>query len=231
MKFTVPLQPAIFVRRYNRFLMDVLLPNGTPLTVHCPNTGSMTGCLEPGCEVLLSESDNPKRKYPHTLELTRIAGTWVGVNTARTNHLVREAIEQNIVKEIGVVDSIAPEVTVFPGSRLDFLLHKAGKKIYIEVKNCTLVESGIAMFPDAVTARGTKHLQDLIKLRQSGHGAIIFYCVQRQDGAAFAPASHIDQLYAETLGLAIREGVQVLAYQAEVSPERIEVNKSLPIDF
>ncbi len=231
MKFIDPLQTAIFVRRYKRFLVDVTLPDGTSLTVYCPNTGSMKGCLAPGCEVMLSVSDNPKRKYPHTLEMTRVAGTWIGVNTSKTNHLVREALENNVVKEIGQVDTISPEVTVFPGSRLDFLLLKGGEKIYVEVKNCTLVEDGIAMFPDAVTVRGTKHLRDLIRLREAGHGAVIFYCVQRVDGYAFMPAAHIDPLYAETLRNAMSRGVQLLVYQAEVSPEGIEVGKSLPINF
>ncbi len=231
MKFTEPLQPAIFVRRYKRFLADVTLPDGTPLTVHCPNTGSMKGCLASGCEVMLSVSDNPKRKYPHTLEMTKVSGFWIGGNTAKTNHLVREAIENKVVKEIGEVDTISPEVTVFPGSRLDFMLLKGEQKIYVEVKNCTLVEDGVAMFPDAVTSRGTKHLKDLISLKEAGHGAVIFYCVQRGDGELFRPAAHIDPLYAETLRDAMDRGVLALIYRAEVSPEEILVRQSLSIDF
>jgi sugar fermentation stimulation protein A len=231
MKFIEALQPAIFVRRYKRFLVDVTLSDGTSLTVHCPNTGSMKGCLAPDCEVMLSVSGNPNRKYPHTLEMTRIEGTWIGVNTSRTNRLVREALEKQVVKELGPIETLTPEVVVSPGSRLDFLLHQGGRKTYLEVKNCTLVEQGIAMFPDAVTARGTRHLRELIALQGAGQGAVIFYCVQRKDGEVFAPAAHIDPLYAATLREAMDKGVKVLAYQAAVCPGKIEVCKSLPIDF
>lgn len=218
------------IKRYKRFLVDVELADGTILTAHCPNTGSMRGCLTAGNPVMLSTSDNPKRKYPHSLEMIQVNGFWVGINTNRTNHLVREAIDNGVVSEFASVDSVQPEVTVSGKSRLDFLLCSGETKIYVEVKNCTLVEDeGAALFPDAVTSRGTKHLLELAELKKKGHRAVIFFCVQRMDGRFFSPAAHIDPLYAETLRKVIGQGVEVVAYQAKVSPEEIRVSHSLPV--
>ena len=229
MKFE-QLQPAVFLRRYKRFLVDVKLPDGTDITVHCPNTGSMKGCLFPEGPVMLMAYDNPKRKYRYSLEMTQAeSGAWIGVNTGRTNKLVHEAIENGIISEIGAVDSIQPEVRVSEKSRLDFLLEQGGTKIYMEVKNCTLVEDEVAMFPDAVTTRGTKHLNELIALHEQGHGAVLFFCVQREDAKHFAPARHIDPEYNETLKKAVDKGVLVLAYQASVNPREILIRKQLAV--
>ena len=229
MEFEQTLVPATLVRRYKRFLADVTLTDGTPLTVHCPNSGSMLGCQAPGSRVFLSHSANPGRKYSHTWELVEVAGGWVGINTGRTNQLVREAIAAGVVTEIGAVDEIRAEVKVSAHSRLDLLLRQGERLTYVEVKNCTLVEGDVAMFPDAVTARGTKHLEELAALRRAGHGAVIFFCVQRGDGAFFAPAAHIDPRYAETLTRVASQGVTVLAYRAEVGPESIRVVAPLPV--
>ncbi len=209
--------------------MDVERPDGTVLTVHCPNTGSMRGCLTPGNRVMISCSDNPKRKYPHGLEMIEVDGYWVGINTMRTNHLVREALEAGIVAELGRVDRIQAEVKVSKHSRLDFLVDKGGERIYLEVKNCTLVEGEAAMFPDAVTARGTKHLHELAELLAPGVRAMIFFCVQRQDGMFVAPADHIDPLYGETLRQVVERGVEVVAYQATVQPSEITLRDGLPV--
>jgi len=218
-------------KRYKRFLADVVLSDGTELTAHCPNTGSMRGCLAAGNPVLLSHSTNPARKYPFTLEMIQVDGFWVGVNTGLTNHLVREAIENGVVNDLGQIDQIQAEVKVSDSSRLDFLLFRGTEKIYIEVKNCTLVEGKRAMFPDAVTSRGTKHLRELAKLAQNGQGAAIFFCVQRMDGEVFTPAAHIDPLYARTLTEVVEEGVKVLAYQAVVGPGEIRLNHALPVQL
>ncbi len=224
------LQSATFIKRYKRFLVDVERPDGSLLTVHCPNTGSMRGCLTPGNRVMISRSDNPKRKYAHTLEMIEVNGYWVGINTMRTNHLVREAIEAGIIAELGQVDKIQAEVKVSRQSRLDFLVVKGVEKIYLEVKNCTLVEEGAALFPDAVTSRGTKHLQELAELvTQEGVRAMILYCVQRQDGTFFAPADHIDPLYGETLRKVVAQGVEVVAYQATVQPAEVMIKKALQV--
>ncbi len=224
------LEEAIFIKRYKRFLVDVRRRDGSVFTVHCPNTGSMRGCLTRGNPVMISRAENIKRKYSHTLEMIQVAGYWVGINTMYTNRLVREALEGNIVAEVGAVDSIQPEIRLESGkSRLDFLLLQGQKKIYVEVKNCTLVEDNLAQFPDAVTTRGQKHLQELLALVQAGHRGIIFFCVQRGDGSAFSPASHIDPVYAETLARVARQGVEVMAYRAKVSPTEIIITEPLVV--
>ncbi len=224
------IEEALFIKRYKRFLVDVQRRDGSTFTVHCPNTGSMRGCLTPGNPVVISRSENLKRKYSHTLEMIQVNGFWVGVNTMYTNRLVREAFEKNIIMEVGTVDSIQPEVQVPSGkSRLDFLLMQGGEKIYVEVKNCTLVEDGLAQFPDAVTTRGQKHLEELLALVQAGHRGIIFFCVQRGDGEAFAPARHIDPVYAETLERVVAQGVEVMAYRALVTPSEIVIRETLDV--
>jgi sugar fermentation stimulation protein A len=229
MKFPVELQEAELIRRYKRFLADILLDDGTELTIHCPNSGSMRSCSEPGSRVCFSRSDNPKRKYPHTLEMVKVGEGWVGVNTSLTNQLVTEALSNGTIVELAGFDSLKREVKTSDGSRLDILLIKDGKKTYVEVKNCSLVENRSALFPDAVTARGTKHLNELSHLLRQGHQGVIFFLVQRSDADTFTPAAAIDPLYAETLARVREEGVMVLAYQAEVTPEAIEVTGSMPV--
>jgi sugar fermentation stimulation protein A len=229
MHFSSPLQPATFLRRYKRFLVDVLLPDGQEITVHCPNTGSMQGCLAPGCAVRLLAATNPKRRYGYTLEMTRPDQEWIGVNTSRTNALVQEALVNGVVTELGPIDHYRPEITVNAGSRLDFLLHSGSQAIYLEVKNCSLAHDGVALFPDAITTRGSKHLHELMALRRQGHGAVILFCVQRGDASRFAPASLIDPLYARTLAEAMQAGVMALAYQAEVGEEGITIRRSIPV--
>ncbi len=231
MLFDQQLIPAILVRRYKRFLADVELANGELLTVHCPNSGSMQGCSEAGSPVMISRSDNPGRKYPHTLEMVQAGTVWVGINTSLTNKLVREALEKNVVKELGKLDSIIQEVKTSARTRLDFLLERKGKQIYLEVKNCSLAENMAAMFPDAVTARGTKHLHELVSLKQKGCMAAVLFCVQRGDTDCFMPAYHIDPVYAEALKKVASEGVMVLAYQADVTPREITIVKKLPVNL
>lgn len=228
MKFDTALTNGILVKRYLRFLADVRLADGTLITVHCPNTGTMLSCSAPGSEVCLSRSDNPRRKYPFTLEMIRIGTTWVGVNTGRTNALVVEAIEQGQLAELAGFDEIRREVKVGVNTRLDLQILHQGSSLYIEVKNCSLAVDGWAMFPDAVTARGTKHLQELIRLKKAGFSAGIVYLVQRMDADRFAPASHIDPLYGKTLIEAVSAGVLVLVYQAEVDPTGIRIVRDLP---
>lgn len=229
MKFKQKLQEALLLRRYKRFLADVLLPDGRELTVHCPNSGSMLGCQEPGSPVMLSRSENPQRKYPHTLEMVKVKRTWVGINTALTNSLVREGIEQGRITDFGQISHIQPEVKINDRSRLDFLLQRGNEKIFLEVKNCTLVAGDAAMFPDAATARGTKHLRELAALSESGFSAAVLFCVQRQDAEVFSAAAAIDPLYAKTLREVQRQGVMVLAYQAMVAPTAIEIFRSIPV--
>ncbi len=229
MHFSEPLNQGILIKRYKRFLADIALPDGSKITVHCPNSGSMRTCSEPGSPVCYSRSDNPKRKYPHTLELVHNGKTWIGVNTSRTNRIVAEAIENKQIKELHQFESLRREVKTSADSRLDLLLEGGGKQTYIEVKNCSLVENGRALFPDAVTARGTKHLKELARLVNLGHRGVIFFLVQRLDCNCFSPAAAIDPVYAATLAEVQLKGVEVLAYQARPTPISIEIVRSLPV--
>ncbi len=230
MRFSEELIPARMIRRYQRFLADVRLVDGTEITVHCPNSGSMLGCVEKEGPVLLSTAANPARKYRHTLELVWVDGVWVGINTARTNALVREALENGVIDELRPVTAIRAEVKVSAHSRLDFgLEHGNGRISWLEVKNCTLAENGVAMFPDAITSRGTKHLAELLTLRQAGEGAAVLFCVQRGDARSFTPAARIDPVYAAALQKAAAGGVKVLAYRATPTPTGIIIDTPLPI--
>lgn len=230
MLFSPPLLEGKLIKRYKRFLADIEMPDGTTLTVHCPNTGTMKTCSTPGRPVMLSTSDNPKRKYPNTFEMIH-EGTWVGVNTSKTNEIVAEAFQTGKIEEFKDVITVTREVTVSKGSRLDLLVEHGDQKTYVEIKNCSMAENGIAMFPDAVTVRGTKHLHELIKLKEKGENAALFFLIQREDVDRFRPAAHIDQIYAEALLLAQKAGVLILAYQAEVTPEYIQVVRPLPIEL
>ncbi len=231
MIFKNELQTATLIKRYKRFLADVILEDKSVLTVYCPNTGSMRSCSTPGSRVCISRSENPDRKYQFTLEMIQEGDTWVGVNTSLTNGIVAEAIENGEISEFSDIDSITREVKTSQKTRLDLLLRRGNAKIYVEIKNCSLVEEGIAMFPDAVTARGTKHLLELADLVKQGHEGVIFYLVQRTDATSFRPAGHIDSLYAEVLAEVYKKGVKVLVYQAEVTPGSISVVRSLPYIF
>jgi len=228
MRFSPPLIPAALVRRYKRFLADVELADGSRITVHCPNSGSMLGCADAGIEARISLSANPKRKYPHTLEMVRPGGVWVGINTARTNSLVEEAVRGGIIPEFAGA-KVRREVR-YGKSRLDFLLERSGEHIYMEVKNCTLARKGTAMFPDAVTARGKRHLEELVRAKKAGHRAVIFFCVQREDADRFAPAAEIDPAYAAALAEAAENGVEVMAWQARVNPEEIRIFRPLTVE-
>lgn len=229
MTFDQILEQATLIKRYKRFLADIALADGSSLTIHCPNSGSMKSCADPGSPVCFSTSDNPKRKYPHTLEMVHDGKTWIGVNTSRTNTLVAEAIEQGRIKELKDFDNLRREIKTSDGSRLDLMLEQGSDRIYIEVKNCSLVVDGCAMFPDAVTSRGTKHLLELARLVDEGNRGIIFFLVQRQDGNCFSPAAEIDPLYASTLQSVHQKGVEILVYQARVTPKSIEVTTPLPV--
>jgi len=228
MIFPEPLLPAILLRRYKRFLADVRLENGQEITVHCPNSGSMLGCSEPGSPVMLSRAANPKRKYAHTLEMVRVGENWIGVNTGLTNSLVREALVAGVFPEAGNFTTIKPEIRV-GRSRLDFRLSGAETDCYLEIKNCSLAENGVALFPDAVTERGTRHLQELLTLHRAGYRAGIIFCVQRWDAEIFSPAAAIDPLYARTLAEVVGQGVMALACRARVSPNAIRIDVRLPV--
>jgi len=230
MRFGQPLARGSLVRRYKRFLADVRREDGSVLTVHCPNSGSMRGLLVDGAPVLFSRSDKLTRKYPHTLEMIQVGTVWVGINTSRTNSLVREAMGAGLIDELAPVHAIKAEVKVSEKSRLDFLVeHGDGSRTFVEVKNCTLAEGGVAMFPDAVTSRGTRHLEELAALLAPGTRGMVVFCVQRADARVFSPADRIDPLYGATLRKVAALGVLPVACQAEVTPEGITVVRRLPV--
>ncbi len=234
MKFDHPLQPATLIRRYKRFLADVVLPNGEEITVHTPNTGAMTGCAEPGSTVFLRDVDNPKRKYRYSWEMTENSqGVMVGVHTGLTNALVREAIESGVVAELQGYETIRQEVKYGEeGSRIDLLLegHADGRDCYVEIKNVTTCdEQGFGYFPDAVSSRATKHLRELMGVVERGGRGVIFFCVQRGDVERVRPADEIDPKYGETLRQALAAGVEALACRALVRPDVVILDTPLPV--
>jgi len=232
MRLPSPLHSGRLIRRYQRFLADIKLDDGTIVTAHCPNSGSMKGCSMPGSRVLLSRSDKPGRRCPFTWELVEVGGGWVGINTGLPNNLVREGIERGIVAELQGYASIRGEVRYGgENSRIDLLLEGNTERCYVEVKNVTLVEGGRALFPDAVTTRGQKHLRELMAVVRSGDRGVIFFVVQHHDGESVAPADAIDPEYGRLLRLATGGGVEALAYRALVTPDEVRLLRRLQVIF
>ncbi len=222
---------GLLIRRYKRFLADVRLDDGTIVTAHCPNSGSMLGCVGDGWPVKLSLSDNRKRKYPHTLEMVHNGFCWIGINTQRANPVVEEAIRAGVITELFPFDRLRPEVRLGDTSRIDFAMASGGRTTWIEVKNVTLVDDhGRYAFPDAVTTRGARHLRELTAAVERGDRAVMFYLIQRSDGDRFTIADHIDPAYGEELRRAIDHGVEVVAYRAEVRPEEIRVVERVAVE-
>ncbi len=225
-----PLIKGVLVKRYKRFLADVKLADGSTVTAHCPNSGSMRGCCEPGRPVYLSQSDNPKRKLKYTWELMEMPQTLIGINTLVPNKLVIGAIAHGQVPEVVGYTQFKPEIKTSDHTRLDMLLTRDnGEQCYVEVKNCTLVEDGMARFPDAVTIRGQKHLMELERLVDDGHRAVIFFLIQRMDAKAFKPAADIDPVYADALARVVKNGVEVIARSAVMTREMISMGEALPV--
>lgn len=233
MLFTPILHPAQLQRRYKRFLADVTLPNGEVTTIHCPNTGSMKRCVVENSPCWYSISENPKRKYPFTLELvTTVSGHLAGVNTGRANTLVKEAIEDGVIVELQGYATIQAEVKYGDErSRIDFLLSGNGMNdCYVEVKSVTLaMDNGRGLFPDSVSERGTKHLRELMAMVSQGHRAVLVFCVQHAGIDTVSPADDIDPVYGSTLRQAIQAGVEVLTYGAEITSESITLTQPLSL--
>jgi sugar fermentation stimulation protein A len=230
MQFEPPLKQAILIKRYKRFLADVETSKGKVLTIHCPNTGSMKNCAEPGSRIWYSTSANPKRKYPHTWQFIEInKAERVGINTGIANTLVNEAMEQNIINELLGYELIQAEVAYGEQkSRVDFLLQIPENQFqadcYVEVKNVSLgVGNGLGLFPDAVTIRGQKHLQELIHMCEKGYRSVLFFCVQHSHIHTVSPADEIDPRYGELLREAATKGVEILAYGTEFNPQKSRV--------
>lgn len=227
-------QSGILLRRYKRFLADVRREDGTEITIHCPNTGSMKNCVVPDSPCWFSVSDNPKRKYPHTWEVATVPGGYLaGVNTGRANTLVERAMGEGVIEPLRGYSRLRREVRYGQeGSRVDFLLESDDHSCFVEVKSVTLMEApGQGLFPDAVSTRGTKHLRELIEMVRAGHRAVLLFCVQHTGIRRVSPADAIDAVYGRTLREAVSEGVEVMAYGAEIVPEqgRIELVAPVPV--
>ena len=235
MRFPAPLIPATLLRRYKRFLADVTLANGTETTVHVANPGAMTGLAAPGTKVWLSKSDNPKRKLPLSWELAEVdlgsGPELVGVNTAHPNPLVGLAIADGTIKELTGYESLRREVKYGRNSRVDFLLERGGRPpCYVEVKNVTLMRSkGLAEFPDAVTARGAKHLDELSSMVARGCRAVMVFLVQIGSADRVALARDIDRNYGIAFDRAQKAGVEAIAYRCVISEMEITVASAVPV--
>lgn len=231
-----PLINGHIVRRYKRFLADVTLDDGRQVTVHCPNTGTMTSCWEPGASVQLSFNDNPTRKYPWTLERVDMGGGWIGVNTLRTNGVIAEAVAKDRIPELAgyrrLQREVRFEVAGVASGRLDLLLQD-GKRpdALVEIKNVTLLDGQWLRFPDAVSERGRKHLELLLGAVNRGLRGVVLFAVNRPEGKRFAPATEIDPAYARRLQEVVAAGVEVLAVRIGHTTEGLEANGSVPVDL
>lgn len=218
MKIPGPMTKGRLIRRYKRFLADVTLPDNSEITAHCPNTGSMLGCQPADARVILSVSDNPKRKLKYTWELVETSpGVWACVNTARPNAQAREAIELGVVTELAGYSRVRSEVRYgSEKSRIDLHLsgHESRPDAWVEVKNVTLCEQGTGYFPDAVTTRGQKHLRELIAQAEAGDRAVLLFLVNHTGIDVVKPADQIDPAYGKLLRQAQAAGVELLAYRA-----------------
>jgi sugar fermentation stimulation protein A len=214
--FEPPLLSGILVQRYKRFLADIRLDDGEVKTIHCPNTGSMKNCANPGDRVWYSTSTNAKRKYANTWELNEtLDGDFIGINTLRANQLVRGAIETDLI----------PALMGYPQQ----------PDGYVEVKSVTLCEqregARLGYFPDSVSDRGRKHLRELMEVVAQGARGVLLYCVQHTAIGEVRPALHIDPAYSQALQLAMAAGVEVLAYRAEISARQIHLTEAVPVSM
>jgi sugar fermentation stimulation protein A len=220
---------ATFVRRRMRFLADMRLPNGSMVVAHCPNTGSMRGCLFPGHPAILWDSGNPRRKLVHTWKAIQGDDVWVGVDTGVPNELVERVIRSRRILPLQGYPTVLRERPLGERSRVDLLLEGPQGTCFVEVKNVTLVQDGAARFPDAVTARGLKHLGELGLQVRRGMRAAMVYVVQREDGRWFEPAGDIDPAYADGLREAVASGVEVYALGSRVDEMGVTATGLLPI--
>lgn len=227
MIFTHSLIKGTLLKRYKRFLADIRLEDGSIVTAHCTNSGSMKTCIEEGAPVYCTPVNDPKRKTKFTWEMIEINGSWIGVNTSVPNVLAEEFALNGTVPELGRYETVKREVT-FGDSRFDLYCENGDNRCFVEVKNVTMKDGAFARFPDAVTSRGKKHLHTLLQAKEQGYRAVMLYVIQRMDVDVFAPALSIDPAYAEALSGAVAGGVEVIPVQVQVSPTAIEYVRTLP---
>ncbi|NQY93205.1 MAG: DNA/RNA nuclease SfsA [Campylobacteraceae bacterium] len=212
------------IKRYKRFLADIMLDSGEQITAHVPNSGAMTSCIEENCPVWVTFHDNPKRKLKYTLELTQMGEHLICTNTGVANKISIEAINNGIIGELQGYSSLKPEQKYGQNSRIDILLENKNEKCYVEVKSVSLKTGDTLAFPDSVTTRGTKHLNELRDMVKEGHRAVMLYIIQRTDKADFRLAGEIDPKYAATFEEVTKEGVEVLVYQSSINHDEINVS-------
>ncbi|MDC0409311.1 DNA/RNA nuclease SfsA [Pelagibacteraceae bacterium] len=231
MNFENKLIPGLFIKRYKRFFVDVKIDNKI-ITAHCPNTGSMYGLLKKGNKVWISKSNNPNRKLKYTLEIIEDNKSKVGINTLFTNKIVLHALQNNLIKEFKGVSEIKPETKFGKNTRFDFLITDKKNKSFIEVKNVTLSrKKSLAEFPDAVTTRGLKHINELENAGKKNYKIFIIFLIQRNDCEVFTIAKDIDPDYAKALKLAVKNKLNILCYDCKFSSKGIKLNKQIKIDF
>tara|TARA_Y100000590_G_scaffold19301_1_gene22792 strand:- start:799 stop:1494 length:696 start_codon:yes stop_codon:yes gene_type:complete len=227
MKFEKKLLQGTLIKRYKRFFVDIKHENRR-IIAHCPNSGSMLGLLKERNRVWFSKTDDPKRKLKYTLQIIEVNNNLVGVNTHLTNKIILESLNEKKIQSLNSFTKIKPETKFSDNTRFDFLIFNSNKKCFVEVKNVTLVrEKNIAEFPDSITSRGKKHLEELIKAKKKGYESYILYLIQREDCKLFKIAKDIDPEYKNTLDLALKNGVKLLCYDCKLSNEDIRINNQI----
>jgi len=230
MNFENPLLTGVLIKRYKRFFVDIKV-NNKIVTAHCPNTGSMMGLLKENNKVWLSKSNNKKRKLEYTLQIIQVGKKKVGVNTHFTNKIIKEALEENLIKEFNNKITIETEKKFGENTRFDFLINDLNQKSFIEVKNVTLSRKDkLAEFPDSVTTRGLKHIKELIKAIKLGYKSYLLFLIQREDCTNFSIASDIDPEYSKLLTIAIKHKIKILCYDCKFSSKGIKLNKKIKIN-
>jgi len=229
MIFENKLISGLFIKRYKRFFVDIKIDNKI-ITAHCPNTGSMSGLLKKGNKVWISKSNNPNRKLKYTLEIIEDKNSKVGINTHSANKIVLHALQNNLIDGFDDISEIKPETKFGLNTRFDFLISNKKHKAFIEVKNVTLSrEKALAEFPDAVTTRGLKHINELLKASKKNYKIFILYLVQRDDCSSFTVAKDIDPDYANALNKAIKNKLKILCYDCKFSSKGIKLNRKIKI--
>jgi sugar fermentation stimulation protein len=229
MNFKETLITGELIKRYKRFFVDVKIGHKT-VTAHCPNTGSMMGLIKKGNKVWLNKSDNPKRKLKYTLQIIEDKKIKVGINTHLTNKIVLSALNEGTIDAFKDLDEIKTEVKFGDNTRFDFLISKKKRKCLLEVKNVTLSRNkGIAEFPDAITSRGLKHIQELLKARNKGFEIYMLYIIQRDDCKKFELAKDIDPEYYKLMLKAVKKNLKVLCYDCKFSSKGIKLNRNIQI--
>jgi sugar fermentation stimulation protein A len=215
------------IKRYKRFLADIILDDDQVITAHVPNSGAMTSCIEENCDVWLTFHDNPKRKLKYTLELTKNDENLICTNTNVANKIAIEAIKNGTISELQGYDSLKPEQKYGQNSRIDILLENEKQKCFVEVKSVSLKIDDYLAFPDSVTSRGTKHLNELYDMVKEGHRAVMLYVIQRTDNLPFRLACEIDKKYCEAFNEVTNKGVEVLVYQSSINLQSIDIFKKI----